>query len=99
MKCPKCGTTEDIKYFLRHQKENEDDTSDIANAITMLCTWCGYNQSYFLLDCLDEIFPDWSEVKTQADQWQEMLASMAANQSVILPEENSNVENEEENNE
>lgn len=58
MKCPKCGTTEDIKYFLRHQKENEDDISDIANAITMLCTQCGYNQSYLLLDCLDEIFPD-----------------------------------------
>ena len=96
MKCPKCGTTEDIKYFLRHQKENEDDTSDIANAITMLCTQCGYNQSYLLLDCLDEIFPDWSEIKAQADKWQEMLASMAATQDMAFPseifEENENNE-------
>lgn len=57
MKCPKCGTVENIKFFLRHQKENEEDESDLANAITILCTECGNNESYFLLDCLDDIFP------------------------------------------
>ena len=60
MKCPKCKATEDIKFFLRHQ-DTEDDTSDNANVITMLCTKCGYNQSFFLVDCLDAIFPEWSE--------------------------------------
>ena len=58
MRCPKCNTNEDIKFFLRHQKEGENDDSEIANAITMLCTHCGYNQSFLLVDCLDDIFPD-----------------------------------------
>jgi len=79
MKCPKCGATENIKYFLRHQKENENDDSDLANAITMLCTECGYNQSYLLLDCLDDIFPDWSSLKDQVHQFQNILAGITAN--------------------
>lgn len=60
MKCPKCGTDEGIKYFLRHQAmpQETEEESTVANAITMLCTGCGYNQSYLLLDCLDDIFID-----------------------------------------
>lgn len=61
MKCPECGTTEDIKFFLRHQDEDENDDSDVANVITIICTKCGKNQSYFLKDCLSEIFPSWEE--------------------------------------
>jgi len=66
MKCPKCGTTEEIKFFLRHQAEDENDTSDNANVITILCTKCGHNQSFFLKDCLEDIFPSWKE-KTDFD--------------------------------
>lgn len=62
MKCPECGTTKDIKWFLRHQ-DKENDTINDANVITVLCTNCGYNDSVFLEDYLDDIFKDWSEVK------------------------------------
>lgn len=61
MKCPECGTNEGIKFFLRHQAEDENDTSNNANVITILCTKCGKNESYFLAECLDQIFPSWSE--------------------------------------
>lgn len=60
MKCPNCGTTEDIKFFLRHQ-DKENDDSNVANVITIICTKCGKNESYFLEDCLPEIFPSWKE--------------------------------------
>jgi len=65
MKCPKCGTTEDLKWFLRHQPEKEDESeeeSTLANVITILCTKCGNNQSYFIKDCLDDIFSEWKEI-------------------------------------
>lgn len=55
MECPKCGG-QDIKFFLRHQ-DTEEDTSDNANVITILCIGCGHNESYFLVDCLPSIFP------------------------------------------
>lgn len=61
MKCPNCGNSSDLKFFMRHQ-DREDDTDDNnANTITILCTECGHNESYFLIDCLDEIFPAWSD--------------------------------------
>ena len=60
MKCPKCGAQEGIKWFLRHQAEGPDDDSNLANAITILCTKCGANESYMLQDCLSDIFFKWS---------------------------------------
>lgn len=62
MKCPKCGATTNIKWFLRHQ-DRENDTINDANVITVLCTNCGYNDSVFFEDYLDDIFKDWSEIK------------------------------------
>ena len=66
MICPKCGDTENIKFFLRHQKSNEDDEDTTANCITILHASpdCGFNESYMLEDCLDTIFPDWSEIRS-----------------------------------
>ena len=62
MKCPKCNATEGIKWFLRHQAtEDEESDETNANVITMLCTQCGYNESYFLEDSLELIFPSWNE--------------------------------------
>ena len=65
MKCPKCGSTENIKFFLRHQKDNEEDDSSVANCITIIHAepQCGFNESYLLEDCLDVIFPNWSEIQ------------------------------------
>ena len=65
MKCPKCGSTENIKFFVRHQKSSEDDESNIANCITIIHAepQCGFNESYLLEDCLNDIFPNWSELQ------------------------------------
>ena len=64
MKCPKCGDTEDIKFFVRHQKFSEDDEGTNANCLTILHAnpECGFNESRLLEDCLDLVFPDWSEI-------------------------------------
>ncbi len=61
MKCPKCGTSEGIKWFLRHQAIQEENDDTDANVITVLCTQCGENQSFFLSDCLEIIFSNWKE--------------------------------------
>lgn len=58
--CPKCEAVEGIKWFLRHQ-DAEGSSDNDANVITILCTKCGNNQSYFLGDSLDLIFPSWSQ--------------------------------------
>ena len=63
MKCPECGATTNIKWFLRHQ-DRENDIINDANVITVLCTNCGYNNSVFLEDYLDDIFKDWSEIES-----------------------------------
>lgn len=42
--------------------KEEDDTSEYANAITILCTKCGKNQTYLLEDCLEDIFPEWRSI-------------------------------------
>ena len=65
MKCPKCGDTENIKFFVRHQKSSEDDESTNANCLTILHAdpECGFNESYLLEDCLDVVFPNWSEIQ------------------------------------
>lgn len=57
MKCPQCNTTKNIKFFLRHQ-DTEKDLDNEANVITILCTECGNNESFFLIDCLPNIFPN-----------------------------------------
>ena len=65
MKCPKCGSIENIKFFLRHQKDSEEDDSTVVNCITIIHAdpQCGFNESYLLEDCLDVIFPNWSEIQ------------------------------------
>ena len=60
MKCPNCQSKKNIKFFLRHQDVDESKDND-ANVITILCTECGHNESFFLVDCLEDIFPNWSE--------------------------------------
>lgn len=60
--CPKCETTEDIKWMIRHQKANDEDDSTLGNVITLLCTECGFNQSVFIQDYLEDIFTNWTEL-------------------------------------
>jgi hypothetical protein len=57
MKCPNCQSKKNIKFFLRHQDTNESKDNN-ANVITILCTKCGHNESFFLVDCLEDIFPN-----------------------------------------
>lgn len=73
MKCPKCGK-DNIVFFLRHQ-DREDDAEDVANCITILCKECGYNESFFLIDCLDYIFPNWSELGQMVKVLEEQAAA------------------------
>lgn len=70
MICPKCNSTENIKFFVRHQKTDENDNSQVANAITMLHAdpECGYNETFMLEDCLDYIFTEWSELQPLAEK-------------------------------
>ena len=90
MKCPKCGTTEGIKWFLRHQQENDQDESTLANVITILCTNCGENQTFFLADCLDIIFSDWAETlspnQVNMELLTELLNSSNSNIAALYPE-------------
>lgn len=92
MKCPKCENTEEIKWFLRHQKLNEDDTGTNANVITVLCTVCGHNESKFLEDYLDTLFPEWDENREQLIQ---MLSQLPIEEGLQMLE-NVSVEEEDE---
>jgi len=92
MICPKCGK-EDIVFFLRHQ-DREDDSENTANCITILCKECGHNESYFLIDCLDYIFPDWSELGQRVGALEEQAA---AHQEEIVEEQEEIVEEQEDN--
>lgn len=65
MKCPKCETTENIKWLLRHQSIDENDEGTNANVITILCTECGNNETVFIEDYLPDIFTSWSELPPQ----------------------------------
>ena len=65
LRCPKCGTEEDLKWFIRHQDLEDDEDSTSGNVITILCTTCGYNQSFILADCLEDIFPEWVEEENE----------------------------------
>ncbi len=47
--------------MIRHQKTSDEDTSTVGNVITLLCTKCGFNQSMFIQDYLEDIFKDWAE--------------------------------------
>ena len=76
MKCPKCGATENIVHFLRHQKTDDNDESNIANCWTILCKECGHNQSFLLNDLLDEVFTDWSELKETIDRLKSLYDSV-----------------------
>lgn len=67
MKCPKCETTENIKWLLRHQTIDENDEGTNANVITILCTECGHNETVFIEDYLEDIFVSWSERPPQTD--------------------------------
>ena len=80
MKCPKCGATENIKFLVRHQKTDEDDESNIANCITIIHAepQCGFNESYLLEDCLDDIFPNWSEIRELEAKINDIQNSMNA---------------------
>lgn len=97
LKCPKCGSKENIIFFLRHQKESEDDESTNANCITMLHEDpdCGYNQSFLLIDCLEELFPDWSDIPERLNKIQEQQSNMFSalgNMMNEIPIEADNVE-------
>lgn len=48
--------------MIRHQKTNDEDISTVGNVITLLCTKCGFNQSIFIQDYLEDIFEDWTEL-------------------------------------
>lgn len=61
MYCPECKETKNIKWFFRHQKENEEDESTSANVLTVLCTECGKNSSIFIQDYLEDLFPEWDD--------------------------------------
>lgn len=90
MICPKCGK-EDIVFFLRHQ-DREDDSENTANCITILCKECGHNESFFLIDCLDYIFPDWSELGQRV----KALEEQAVAPQEIVEEQEETVEEQEE---
>ncbi len=87
IKCPKCGSEENIVHFLRHQKESEDDEGTNANCWTILCKECGYNESYLLEDLLEEVFPEWStlqiRIKELENQFQEMYDSVEIQNNII----------------
>lgn len=80
MKCPKCGATENIKFLIRHQKSDENDESNIANCITIIHAepQCGFNESYLLEDCLDDIFPNWSEIRELEEKINDIQNNMNA---------------------
>lgn len=93
MICPKCGK-EDIVFFLRHQ-DREDDSENAANCITILCKECGHNESFFLIDCLDYIFPDWSELGQRVKALEEQAA--ARQEEIVEEQEEEAVEDQEDN--
>lgn len=78
MKCPKCSSEENLKWFLRHQKEDENDEGTNANVITVLCTECGNNESVFIENFLPLLFKNWDE-KTQ-----EILKRLQNEDSLII---------------
>lgn len=94
MICPKCGK-EDIVFFLRHQ-DREDDAENVANCITILCKECGHNESFFLIDCLDYIFPDWSELGQRVKTLEEQAAASQEIVEEVVGDQEENVEAQEE---
>ena len=48
--------------MIRHQRTNDEDDSTLGNVITLLCTECGFNQSVFIQDYLEDIFANWTEL-------------------------------------
>lgn len=62
IRCPKCSSKKDIKWFLRCQ-DTSSELENEANVITILCTKCGENESFFIANCLESIFQNWSDKK------------------------------------
>ena len=64
MICPKCGSSENIVFFVRHMKTDENDESTTANCVTVLHAdpQCGYNESMLLKDVANVVFTEWSEL-------------------------------------
>ena len=76
MRCPDCGIEDgDVKWFLRHQKSDENDTATNANVITILCVKCGKNNSVFIEDYLGSFFPEWDEEREQLEQLFEQFSN------------------------
>lgn len=57
--CPVCHKTDNIRYITRHQLVDRYDTDTAPNVITILHAdpECGFNQTYWIEDCLEDIFP------------------------------------------
>ena len=102
MKCPKCGATENIVHFLRHQKTDENDENTNVNCWTMLCKNCGHNESFLLEELLDEVFVDWSEIQARIKELEEQVQNannmmqILANQEIPIEAENIEVIDENE---
>lgn len=57
MQCPQCEEMKDVKFLVRHQDLIDCQNPNIMNVITILCQKCGYNESHFLADYVEMIFP------------------------------------------
>ena len=83
MFCKDCKDDGKVVWFLRHQKENEDDEGTNANVVTILCQTCGRNESAFLVDYLPDIFPDWDEEKEMKEKLQAQEESAADSSEAV----------------
>lgn len=72
--CPKCGASDNIKFFIRHMKTSENDESTIGNCLTILHAnpKCGHNQSMMLDEVVEVVFRDWSELGKLEDKLNEI---------------------------
>ena len=96
MKCPKCGATENIVHFPRHQKTDENDENTNVNCWTILCKNCGHNESFLLEELLDEVFVDWSEIQAKIKELEQQVQNanmmqILANQEIPIEAENIEV--------
>ena len=83
MFCKDCKDDGKVVWFLRHQKENEDDEGTNANVVTILCQTCGRNQSAFLVDYLPDIFPDWDEEREIKEKLFSSLGNFGGEMDVL----------------
>lgn len=57
MQCPQCKEVQQVKFLVRHIETDNCQNKNIPNVITIFCEKCGYNESLYLNDCIDKIFP------------------------------------------